>query len=390
VLNNELVEELLQFRGPDPSVLSVYVSIPADPGEIRGVRAHVESVLQPVSELVASRQLAHAPRESLRADVARIMEELPPRGQELLGRTIAVFACRQVGLYREAIVARPVRERAVVDETPYVRPLLAVLDESHRYCTVVVTSEVSWIYEFYMGELEEAGRVGAWGPRKPKPEGWHLSERRDDHRAEELARRHLKDTAAATEEFMQKRDAELLILGGHTEIIPEFVPFLSKPLQQKVAGTFAIDPNTMSPGQVREHADAIVEAYERGEESRLVGEAFERVAAGGLGAVGLEWCLLAVNEHAVELLLVNDDDTAPGRACDNCGWLGLGEAGTAGAEAVCPVCGAATRPTPDVIDEMAEKVVDTSGRVEHVYAETQLPDQVVAAFLRFPVPRNLT
>jgi peptide chain release factor subunit 1 len=189
---------------------------------------------------------------------------------------------------------------------------------------------------------------------------------------------------------MQKRDAELLILGGHTEIIPEFVPFLSKPLQQKVAGTFAIDPNTMSPGQVREHADAIVEAYERGEESRLVGEAFERVAAGGLGAVGLEWCLLAVNEHAVELLLVNDDDTAPGRACDNCGWLGLDEAGTAGAEAVCPVCGAATRPTPDVIDEMAEKVVDTSGRVEHVYAETQLPDQVVAAFLRFPVPRNLT
>jgi peptide chain release factor subunit 1 len=382
VLSHELVQELLHFRAPESAVLSVYVSIPADPGEIRGVRAHFESVLQPVSELIAARQLPHAARESLRADVARIMGDVPTRGQVLLGRTVAIFACRLVGLYREAVVARPVRERAVVDATPYVRPLLAVLDESHRYCTVVVGSELSWIYEFYQGELEEAGRVGAWGPSKPKPEGWHLSERRDDHRAEELAHRHLKETAAAVEELMRKREFELLIVGGHTEIIPVFLPLLSQPLRQKVAGTFAIDPHTMTPGQVREHADAVVEAYERDEESRLVSQALERVAAGGLGAAGLPWCLMAVNEHAVDLLLVDDDFQTPGRACDNCGWLGLPDAGP-----LCPVCGAATRDTPDVVDEMAEKVVETSGRVEHVYAETELSDHSVAAMLRFPVPR---
>jgi hypothetical protein len=38
---------------------------------------------------------------------------------------------------------------------------------------------------------------------------------------------------------------------------------------------------------------------------------------------------------------------------------------------------------------MAEKVVETSGRVEHVYAETELSDHAVAAMLRFPVPRPL-
>jgi peptide subunit release factor 1 (eRF1) len=95
---------------------------------------------------------------------------------------------------------------------------------------------------------------------------------------------------------------------------------------------------------------------------------------------------MAVNENAIDLLFVNDDDSAPGRACDNCSWLGLADE-FAGAETVCPVCSATTRPTPDVIDEMAEKVVSTSGRVEHVYTETELSDPVVAAFLRFPVPR---
>jgi hypothetical protein len=51
------------------------------------------------------------------------------------------------------------------------------------------------------------------------------------------------------------------------------------------------------------------------------------------------------------------------------------------------VCAQTTRETPDLIDEMAAKVLDTGGRVEHVYADTRLAEHVVAALLRFPVPR---
>jgi peptide subunit release factor 1 (eRF1) len=183
---------------------------------------------------------------------------------------------------------------------------------------------------------------------------------------------------------MQKRDAELLIVGGHRETVAEFVPYLPQALQPKVAGTFVIDPHTMTPNQVRIHAEQVVQAYERDEEKRLVNQALERVAAGGLAAAGLAWCLMAANEEAIEVLLVNDDAQAPGQACDNCGWLGLRDA----PDLVCPVCGHATRHTPDVIDEMATKVLDTSGRVEHVYVETDLAEQVVAALLRFPAPRQ--
>jgi len=168
-------------------------------------------------------------------------------------------------------------------------------------------------------------------------------------------------------------------VGGHQETVAEFLPFLPHHLQPRVAGTFVVDPSTMSPGQVRERADEVVEAYERDEERRLVDEALERVAAGGFGAAGLDWCLMAANEHGIQLLLVDDDVQAPGRMCDSCGWLGL-----EGEE--CPVCWQRTRKAPDVIDEMAALVVDTSGRVEHVYTETPLSQHVVAAFLRFPVP----
>ena len=108
-------------------------------------------------------------------------------------------------------------------------------------------------------------------------------------------------------------------------------------------------------------------------------EAFERAAAGGLAVIGPPRCLLAGNEHAVQLLLVDDDRQLAGVVCDNCGWLGV--EGTS-----CPVCGSTVRTTPDVIDELAAAVIDAGGDVRHVRIESPLTEQQVAALVRFPVP----
>lgn len=376
----EHIDRLIHFRSSEFPVLSVYVAIPPDPGELSGVEARLHSVLKPVRELADSDELAHHPRESLRADMARVLD-LATRASELQGRAIAVFACQRGGLYEEVVLPRRVRDRAVVDATPYLRPLLAVLDESHRYCALVVDREHAWLYQFLMGELQDATKTAGRALRKRNYGGWYgLEEHRVRNRAEELARRHFRETAEMTEEFMRRTTAELLIVGGHEETVAEFLPFLPHDLQARVAGTFVIDPHTLTPARVREQAERVVDAYERDEEARLVAEALERVASGGFGALGLEWCLMAVNEKAVQLLLVHDDVEVPGRASDACGWLGLD-----GDD--CPVCGQPTRKAPDVVDEMAAEVLDAGGRVEHVYTDTTLSEHVAAAFSRFPVPR---
>jgi peptide chain release factor subunit 1 len=380
VVDPEIVDRLLHFSTEDAPVLSVYLGVPADPGELRGVESGLHSILKPARELAGSHDLAHDERESLRHDLDRVLE-LAGRARELQGHGVAVFACSRAGLYEEIVLPRRVHDRAVVDATPYLRPLLAVLDESHRYCVVVVDREKAWIYEFYMGELEDASRVRGRALRKPDyAGGWQGYKEHTVHdKAQQLARRHYRDTAGRVDETMRRTGAELLVVGGHEETVAEFRHFLPRQLQSRIAGSFVVDPGTMSPGQVRERADEVVNAYERDEEKRLVDEVLGQVGAGDLAAAGLEWCLMATNEHAVQLLLVHDDVQAPGRACDNCGWLGL-----AGEE--CPVCGQPTRKAPDVIDEMSATVVDTGGHVEHVYVDTPLEQHVVAASLRFPVP----
>jgi peptide chain release factor subunit 1 len=376
----DTIDRLRRFRSADAPVLSVYVAVPADPGELRSVEPRLHTLLKPARSLANSDELAHDEQQSLRADIAQVME-LVPRASALQGRAVAVFACHREKLHEEVVLPRLVRDRVEVDATPYLRPLLAVLDESHRYCVVIVERARAWMYVYEMRELMESTKVRGWGPRKRDfAGGWHGYKERNVHnRAAQLSRRHFHETANAVDDLVQRTGAELVIVGGHEETVAEFLPFLPHHLQSRVAGTFVIDPHTMSPGRVREHAEEVVDAYERNEETRLVAEALDRVGAHGLGAAGLEWCLDAATAEAIQLLLVHGDEVVPGRVCDNCGWLGLD-----GGE--CPVCGHPVRETPDVIDEMVAAVIDVGGRAEHVYADTALAQHRVAAFLRFPVP----
>jgi peptide chain release factor subunit 1 len=380
VISNELLDRLLHFGSTDALVLSLYVRVPADRQGERWADSTLHSLVKPVRELAESEELGHYEKQSLRDDIAKALE-LSTRLPTFQGRALAMFSCSGHGLYEEVVLPRGVRHRAVVDWTPYVRPVLAVLDESHRYVVVVVDREKAWLYEFFMDALEDMTATVGQKIRKRDYGGWNgYEEHRVRNNAQLVTRRHYRETAEAVEHLMARTGAEFLVVGGYEDTAPEFVPFLPPEMQRKVVGRFTIDTHNLTPARVRDRVKGVVDFFERREEEELVAETLELVAAGGLAAAGMEWVLMAVNEKAVQLLLVEDEEEVPGRACDNCGWLGLD-----GDE--CPVCGSRTRKTVDVIDDMAAAVVDAGGRVEHVYASTALRTRLVAARLRFPVPK---
>jgi peptide chain release factor subunit 1 len=374
----DAVRALVDFRPTGAPVVSLYWTVPEDLGQLKGAVSRLHDVVGVVRERAESDDLPRADRLSLRADADRI-GELAGLVPTLQGRTVALFRCSRCDFEESVVLPGRIRDRVEVDATPYLRPLLAVLDEAHRYAVVVVDREHGLLYEFHLGVLEAREREDGRALRKP--DFAHGDKEHGVHRkAEELAKRHYRDTARALADLVERDGIELVVVGGHEDTVPAFVDQLPRDLRRKVIGTFTVDPATLTPAIARDEAQRAIEDYERREEEELVAQAMERVATGGLGAAGLDWCLLAVDEQAVELLLVEADASAPGRACDRCGWLGLeGDA--------CPIDGSPTRETPDVVDEMATRVLDTGGRVEHVHADTPLRDHLVAALLRFPVPR---
>jgi peptide subunit release factor 1 (eRF1) len=375
VIGAETIDRIARFRGERAPVLSLYVGV--EPGVRSEPRSRIDSLLHEVREEVDAQEDREA-RLSLRADVERLQTLARERQWKPGG--VAFFSCDAAGFYEEVELPRTVRDRAVVDAGPWIRSMLAVLDELHRCCVVVLDREQARVWELFGKEMREVQAREDPAPRKRSRGGWHgLEEHGSRNHADELARRHFRRVATSLDGLFRRERYELLAVGGHLEEIPLFLDFLPRPLRERLAGTFALDPHTATAGEIQEQAGEIVDRYEREEEERLVRETLERAAAGGPAAVGLEDCLWAGTTAAIGQLLVEEGAVAPGVVCERCGALAL-------SGRTCAVCGAAAREVPDVIDELAEATIEEGGAVEHVAAATELRQRLTAASLRFPLP----
>jgi len=382
MITNKTIDRLIRFDGGGLPVLSLYTGLDVDVSDRVRLRAHLKGLVQQVEPLTEDESLGHEARVSLREDLGRILETQGMR-QRPPG-TLAIFACHGAGLYEEVRLPRKVRDRVRTDVTPWVRPMLAVLDEYHRTCIVVIEKQVARVWELFLNEIREVAVVRDKALRKSDYAGWYgLQEYGVRNKADDLTKRHYRRVVGVLDQLFRTGDHDLLAVGGHDEEIPPFLDFLPHRLRPKLAGTFQIDADSATLGDIQQQAHQIVDQYERDEERQLVADVFDRAASGGRATVGLQHCLWAGSVAAIEKLLVQDGVVIEGVVCDESGWLGLsGE--------TCPFCGKPTRRTTDVLNELAETVIDESGTVEHVRADTPLKEQVAAATLRFPLPPQQT
>jgi peptide chain release factor subunit 1 len=377
MITAETIDRIVGFHGGDLPVVSAYLRVEVDPGR-RALATRASSLAHEIRPLAEDGSLARAARLSIRADIERI--EMAATQERWKPGTAAIFSCSGGGLYEEVGLPRPVRDRVVADTTPFVRPMLAVLDEEHRTCAVVVDRESARTWELFQGEMRVGPTVSDATLRKADYAGWAgLEEHGVRNRGEELAKRHFRRVAALVTELFRAAGHELIVVGGHREEVPRFIELLPHDLRGRVAGSFTVDPRTATSETIRRSAAEIIDRYERDEERRWVAEVLAAAAAGRLAATGLEPSLWAGSVGAVQALLVHEGAAAPGVVCDKGHWMGRNGS-------TCPVCGQPVRGVPDVIDELVETVIDEGGTIEHVQADTPLRQVAVAAALRFPLP----
>ncbi len=376
MLTAETVDRIVRFDGDELPVTSVYAHIDADPGHREDLHARVTSMLDEVYPLAKSDSVDHEARLSLRADIDRIRESLVQ--ERWKPGAVAIFACSGRNLYEEVPLPHRVRDQAVVDAMPHVRPMLTVLDEYHRACVVVVDKASARLWEIYQDELREVGTVRDRVLRKPNFAAWRV-EQRVRNKADELSKRHYRNVVERLEQLFRAKDFDLLIVGGHEYEVPAFIDFLPKDLRAMVAGTFSVDPAEPVLAEVRANSDAILQSYESAQERQLVSDIMAKVASGGLAVAGLNSCLWAGSIAAIQTLLVMDGVVVPGVICDQSGWL-------ARSGDSCPLCGNQTRQSPDIIDELAQEVIAEGGSVKHISDDDRLAEPLTAASIRFPLP----
>lgn len=293
---------------------------------------------------------------------------------------LALLSSMENSFWRDYNLAVPVKNELVVDKTPYVKPLLDVLERYQRYAVLLVDKETARIFIIHFGEITEYGEVHTEDvPGKHKKGGWFaLAQTHYDRHIDYHVGLHLKDVIKKFEPFLKAEDINKLILGGPDEAVLKTKSLLPKSVQAKIIGTFhaGMFEGTLD---VLKRTEPILREYEEKAYAETIKELLDRAMKRERAVVGLEAVLNALQEGRVQKLVLEREATALGRKCIACGALSEQEGGPE-----CPYCGGGMESVDFLMDLAAQKAVEQSAEVLIVPESKELRRYgSVGAILRF-------
>lgn len=371
----------------DPiGVLSVYVN--ADPSRDPHLRAARIDVKNRFREL--QRRLAEDPHADPRRQVAVALERLWPEVETLAspassGRSRILLA----GLGSDWTVvlesAMPVNPRVVLDERPFLHPLLELLDEARPAGVVIVSMEDARLFEWRLGSLDLVRRMEPEYVEAPHertgqigggPEGQYHSPMREQRQARERNRteRFLDQVVDAAAPLAGQRGWERILVSGGDRWTEPTAEIFPHPLRDKVF----VDARNLNGLDDAALAEAVTERMHdqhREGERRLV----ERMRDAGseVAALGLSEVVAALNVGRVEHLVYDPQVRYVGS---------LGADGALYARDEVAPGGQAGTPEPRLTERLVERALNTSARISPIEGAAQGPlrdAEGIAAFLRW-------
>src|SRR4051812_31052678 len=289
-LSPDTLRRLAEFRPDDGKVVSIYLNL--DPTEFASGPARstaINSVLD---------QAARAAREedpSVREDVERVRDVF--RGFDFQGtHGVAVFACGSQDLLDVIKLPRAVENGVVVDDAPYIEPLIE-MHTAVRYGVVLVNRQTARIFRASRHRLAEVARVDDEVHRRHDQGGW--SQARYQRSVDKEATDHLKNAVDELLRRFNRRKFDALFVAAPEGVWADFEDRLHPYLKERLAGRFDIDVEHTTAEAVQAAAEGVIADYER----KLEAEALDRLVAarnsGGRGVSGLEETLDALNQQRV-------------------------------------------------------------------------------------------
>ncbi|HLK01516.1 MAG TPA: hypothetical protein VKU39_16645 [Streptosporangiaceae bacterium] len=352
------MDKLSTICAARPSVLSLYLAVPADPAQLRELPARAGHLIRDCDAAVT--------------DQEKVLAKIAALSRDWLGHGVAIFACAELRLLEVLRLPDAPPERAMVGDRPHLRPLLAALQHHPAYRVAVVDRRHVWVFAVSGDEIAAAGAEGEVVPGSGYG-GWYgLEEYRVHERVIQLARRHYRESAAILAAIMRHGEPEPLVIGGHRDGVGQLFASLPSAVRDMFAGSFAADTHQLTPARVRALSDPVVTRWAELRARKVA----DRIAAlpPGRAVTGLADCLAAVNASAAGILVVPDDGRVEGYRCGRCDAL-------CAAACDCPDWGTAAQPVPDLIEEMIASTLADGGQV------CVLPDRTGGplAELRFPL-----
>jgi peptide chain release factor subunit 1 len=371
------IDELVERKAvADSPVLSVYLDV--DQSRASNLKRKFEVSLKDMLRSIES-QLGENQLKSFSADARRVeqfVSDFEPKAKGLI-----IFSDDSENFLWVREVNAPIQNKARWSDTPYILPLLETLDEYERYGVALVDRAHARLFTVFMGEIEEHREALAPAEvRKIKTAGTDhmLSQMQFQRKADMHVLWHLKHVAEMMGKMVDRYRFDRLVLAGPVEATSELYHLLSKRLHARAVGRVALSVKA-SEREVLEETLKFERQVERQNENRLVEELIKDDDHRPV-ALGLESTLLALSEGRIWRLVYATGFNPRGGQCTNCGMLLVKTEGS------CDYCNGAIEPVNDLVERIAERVLESDGKVEEVNDDaTTRFEQAggIGAFLRF-------
>jgi peptide subunit release factor 1 (eRF1) len=276
-----------------------------------------------------------------------------------LGRGVAFFTCRAMGLWQQIAVSVPLPDGVRCGARPYVRPLVRTRDEHDRFVLALLSQEHSRFFISQIGQVEEVFQVK--GERPPRRLAERVALARGGVAVAEPVRRESRVLAEAAGLVMAHFEGRHVLTSAPAELRAALIRELPKELQQRVGADFAVDLHA-GAAEVAAAAEPAQRAIEAREEVATVRRMFEadphEVTWGERPSLDALW------ERRVMTLAVDDGLCKAGSRCRRCGGL------WADVPIECPTCGSqAIEAVEDVVELALEQALEQRATLELVRSD---------------------
>lgn len=376
MISREVLSELITFNPEQYLTTTLYLRIEKTPQLSHSIE--LKDLIKMRKRELETQKWSPEVKKSIEADFKAIQDYVNLKFSREGVNTLAIFSCSSLKFWKVITLQIPIQSQLVIQAQPYHRPLSSALDQHKRFLFILIERAKARLFEISAGEILEHSDILDDVPSKVKEAGYGgYDERRIERHIEDHVRRHFKHVAETADHFYKKYSNDYVILAGSETNTSEFRQYLPNGLSTKVIATIH-EEMTASTKNILDKTMQIEKEMRQKEETQLLNQLFKEVNSGGLGIVGLDSTLRALQRGQVSQLLVQEGFGREGYQCVSCLSLHTKNGS-------CDFCGANTNSVPDIVAEAVQDAMKQGCQVKYIsLAGSQLAAAGnIGAMLRF-------
>jgi peptide chain release factor subunit 1 len=297
------LDRLAAFEPTDAPVLSLYLDMRANE---HGRRTWDTFLRKTFAE--RPQTLKGDARKSFEQDVERIRSYLETDLRKSADG-LALFACSAADGFFEAVqLDVPVEaDWLFIGSVPHLYPLMRVNDQFPRYAALLVDTNSARLFVFGLGTRETEREVKNQKTRRTTMGGW--SQPRYQRHIENFHLHHIKEVIDVLDRTVREEALNQIVLACDAVTRPLLMEQLPKHLADKVLDVMSLDIRTPEH-QVLQETLELLRDTDASTDAAQVQRMFDAWNAQGLGVVGPEATLRALEMGQVEELLITAQPSA--------------------------------------------------------------------------------